>query len=137
MPRAIITVMVKPALRSRGLLVRLVEDDEKRSYYLSCWSLPWPSWLRESPEQLEDYQAQNWKRPIESAEAQQWIEALRYQTVPIAPEPEEAHERDGTSYEFLFEASGRKIHFAWDNEVPACWGAVWSLTQRLIEIARA
>jgi hypothetical protein len=129
--------MVKPALRSCGLLVRLIEKDDNQGYYLSCWALPWPIWLRETQEQLEDYQAENWKREISTAEAEQWLQSLQYQTVVIAPKPEDFQTRDGESYEFIFEDHNRKMQLSWSNEIPDGWQVIWSVSERLLEIARS
>ena len=112
MPRTIITVIVRPVFRARALLVRLVEKDENQGYYV-------------------------WKRDISTAEAEQWILSLAYQTIAIAPEIDEDRSRDGESYDFIFQNRAGKIRLSWDNEIPENWKVVESVTKRLIQIAHS
>lgn len=85
MPRTLITVVAKHSF-VRSQLVRLVRKDEGEGYYLSCWSLPKYFWLTERREQFEDFEGANWKRDIETAEVEQLLQVLSYQTISIVPQ---------------------------------------------------
>ncbi len=136
MPRTLITVTLKPVFTNDGLLIRLIEPDDEQNYYLSCWSLPWHLTPQDRPEPLEDFEARNWKCPLSTREVQDWLEALQYQTIVVAPEPDETQWRDGTTCEFIYEADGARLHLSWCNEIPRHWKPVGSLVQRMIQVAR-
>ena len=134
MPRTLITITAKHSF-VRSQMVRLIQKDDGEGYYVSCWSLPAYFWLTGRREQWEDFDGPNWKREIATAEADQLLQALSYQMITIVPQLPEEEMRDGTYYEFTFENGLHRFHLEWPNEIPNNWRSVWTVVERLLEIA--
>jgi hypothetical protein len=107
----------------------------ERGYYVSCWSLPKYFWLTGKREQWEDFEALNWRREIVTVEANQLLQAISYQTITIVPESPDVATRNGTHYEFTFEDGLCRFHLEWPNTIPDNWRGVWTIVERLLEIA--
>jgi hypothetical protein len=136
----ILTAMVKPSFMRGELLARLIqekdEDEKEAKYYLSCWSLSYPlSLLPLKQEPFEDFETENWKRDISTAEANEWIKALREQSFAFAPEPRKVLTLDGTTYDLTYEDDDRKIHISWHDPIPQNWKSIEFVVKRIIELA--
>ena len=136
MPRTLITILAKQSF-TKSQMVRLIQKDDCEGYYLSCWSLPGYFWLTGRRDQFEDFEGPNWKREIATSEVNQLLEALAYQAVGIIPQSPDMQTRDGTQYEFTFDDEHCRFHLEWANEIPDNWRGVWTITERLLEVAGA
>ncbi len=132
----LITVSETPAWYNYKYLARLIARNERKSYYLSCWRLL-SDQRRQDREQLEDHQALNWKCEVEKAQAEEWLNLLRYQSIIVAPSPPSEQERDGSIFSFAWEERNQRLQLNWHNDTPVGWEVAGVVTQLMLEIAEA